>query len=234
MPRHRAEPVLGAGRLENHPIALAGGTTTTLAYTHDAFLDDVIAAATGQGVPISVDITVTGAILTARGYVPSQNTGEVSFWVEDMSGAVFGFYLDVLAAGGIDPVDLAPGDAVTMHVIEVQEYFGVMEITEIDSLTVDSADNSVHVLDGMTGSSLEVLAEVGQMVEVYGELVSIPTDCGGDDCFDLDYGSGVSATLRTTAGLQLMGDCIHWIGPYGEFNGDAQLGADNLDWYRWW
>ena len=122
-----------------------------------------------------------------------------------------------------------------MHVTEVQDYFGTMEITEIDSFVVTSQGHPIYVIDGMTGSPLDSLNHRSQMVEVYGELVVANGDCGaGMECFDLDYGAGSTAIFRTVSGLQSMGDCIHWIGPLGDYVNAPQLDVAEVDWYRSW
>ena len=41
-------------------------------------------------------------------------------------------------------------------------------------------------------------------------------------------------TFRTQSNYIAKGDCIHWIGPLGEFGDAAQLNADNFSWYRWY
>lgn len=214
------------GSAPAHPIAAAGASVTTDLGDLDANVQGVIDAAAGNFDDTYTDVTVTGAIVYSVGYVPAKNDGSVTFWFGDANGVAQGYRLNLL---GFDPLDLKPGDEINLHATVVKEYFGTPEVIEVDSFEVVSSGNDVYVADGMAG--LDLTNDFMRNVEVYGEIVSGPTDCYAN-CFQLDYG-GQIVTFRTQSAYIEVGDCVHWIGPLGEFGGAAQLNADNFDWYRW-
>jgi len=211
-----------------HPISAASSTVTDQPYTHDAGVGALLAATAGNEQDTVVDLVVSGAIVTARGYVPDgTNDGTVSFWFEDASGPMYAYRMDLL---GVDPATLSPGDEVSFRASLVKEYFGTPELLEVQSFQIVSSGNPVHVVDGM-GGALDWAVHGLYNVEVYGEIVAGPTDCSSD-CWDLQYGDE-TVTFRTGSGFQAIGDCIHWIGPLGQFGMEEQLDADDYDWYRW-
>ena len=217
------------GPWADHPITLAGATVTRSPYTHDAGVGALIAATQGAMDPTPVDIEITGAIVTARGYLPATAT-TANFWFEDASGPMYAFDVDL--GGAVAPADLMPGDEISFRATEVQQYFDTLEVTAIADFEVTSRGNPVHVVDAMTGAPITVAEHMMEVVEVWGELVSGPTDCGAS-CFDLQYGSN-TVTFRTGSSYTVQGDCVHWMGPVSSFSGAVQLDADDFDWYTYY
>lgn len=227
LPSCPAEPDT-IGPWKTHPITEAGAGWTRDAYTADAGIDDLLAAAAGQTYPVAVSIPVTGAFVTARGYVPAAPTDNtVTMWLEDANGAMLAYRVDV----GFDPNGINPGDEVAFTATEVEEYFGTPEITVISDFQVLSTGNDVHVVDGMAGPELTFADNGSYVVEVWGQLVYGPVDCSAN-CWDFEYNGNV-ITLRSGSSFDYLGDCIHWIGPVGQFSGAPQLDADDFDWYEW-
>jgi hypothetical protein len=218
-----------AGPWDDHPITLAGATTTSDAPAVDAGLAAVVAAADGQLDPftLSPPLVVTGAVVTATDYVPAINDGTGSFWLEDAQSALTTFR--VTTVPGIDPAALVAGDVVSFEATEVQDFFGVIEITAVQNFAV-TGTAPVHVVDGNAG--LDVDTMLMRTVEVWGGLSSDPSPCGGDSvCFDFDYNGG-TALFRTESTFDEPGDCIHYIGPLSLFKGGPQVDARNFDWYQ--
>jgi len=220
------------GPWDDHPITMAGAPVQSTPYTNDAGVAALIAATVGNTDPTPVDLQITGATVVARGYVPANPTSNTAdFWFEDAGGAMYWYGREIDL--GIDPNTLKPGDKVSFHVTEVQDYFGTLEVTMADSFIIDSSANPIHVVDGMSGAPLSFATNGMQVVEIWGELVSGPTtDCQAN-CFQLQYGSDV-VTFRTESTFDQVGDCIHWIGPLGSFGGDEQLNANDFDWYTFY
>jgi hypothetical protein len=129
------------------------------------------------------------------------------------------------------PLSVLPGDRVDVRVLEVYNYFGVPEVTEALVSLVGSGEN-VYVDRHMDGTNLNFDNQPLQLVEVWGELSSASTECGGFDCFDLDFGANKTVTFRAPAGDLRRGDCVHVIAPLWTYDGATQLGADHPDWYR--
>ncbi|MEQ1564402.1 MAG: hypothetical protein ABMA64_02105 [Myxococcota bacterium] len=222
------------GPWDDHPIAVAGAGITREPYTFDAGVGAVRDAAVGQTTAVTVSLPVTGAIVTARDYVPAVPTDNtVSFWFEDANGPMFAFRVDI----GMDPNNLQPGDEVSFVVEQVQDYFGTLEVAGdavagipgISGFTIDSSGNDVHVVDAMAGGPLSWADDGMYTVEVWGQLVAGPTDCGAN-CWDLDY-NGSIVTFRSGSSYDYLGDCIHFIGPLTQFGGIEQLDAGDFDWY---
>jgi hypothetical protein len=218
------------GPWDDHPITVDGAPVTATPYSNDAGVDDVIAAAQGQYDPVAVNIPVTEVTIVAKGYVPANPTDNtLQFWVEDANGAVVAWYVDV----GMDPNLVKVGDKVSFTATEVEEYFGTIEITAITGFTIVSSSNPVHVVDVMsTGAPLTFADHGNRVAEVWGELVSGPEDCSAN-CFEFQYGSN-TATFRTESTFDVVGDCIHYIGPVGQFDGAVQLNASDFDWYTYY
>ncbi len=224
----------GYGLFTGHPIEAAGGSITPTPPAVDAGLSALDAAINGEFNEIPIDVTITGAIVTARDYVPATNDGTVTFWFEDANFAAQAYRVDV-GALGIDPLSIEPGDTVDMHATMGVHYFGTLEVTAVDSITFSHDDNPVYVTTVMAPDALDPSTHRDRIVEVYGQLVSDPTDCGGRNCFDFEYNGGHVAIFRlSTAATLFKDDCIHYIGPLGEFSGTPQLNVGDFDWYRWW
>ncbi len=215
-----------------HPISAAGGSITSTPYAMDAGLDDLDAALSGAASDTVIDVTITGAVVTARAYVPDTNDGTVTFWFEDMNGVGQAYYVDT-RTHGVEPTDIEPGDVIDMHAVLGEDYFGTLEVTGIDAFSVTSKDTPIFVTDVLDGSAANTSALQNKMVQIYGGLTTDPEDCGGRDCFEFTYGDGHTGIFRTN-GTSFKGDCVHWIGPLSEFQGDEQLNVENFDWYRWW
>jgi hypothetical protein len=213
------------GPWEDHPIAAAGADITRDPYEFDAGVGALRDAAIGQYDPVPVELVVDGAIVTSRDYVPANPTyNTASFWFEDASGPMMAYNIDV----GQDPNNLQPGDEIRFTALAVEEYFGVLEVTAATGFEILSSGNPVHVVDGMSGDPLSFESEGMYTVEVWGELVAGPEDCSAN-CFDLQYGDNI-VVYRTNSSYDVVGDCIHFIGPLGTFGGEPQLDVGDFDW----
>ena len=80
-------------------------------------------------------------------------------------------------------------------------------------------------------TTLHFATQGNYQIEVWGELTAGPTDCGLE-CWTLDYGAG-TIEARLPPGGYLLGDCVHWIGPYTQYFGEDQLDASDFDWVRY-
>ncbi|MCA9490988.1 MAG: hypothetical protein KC621_13760 [Myxococcales bacterium] len=216
------------GPWSGHPIADNASMTNT-PYTNDAGVLAVRTAALAASAATPVTLSITNATVTARGYVPANPTSNtVNFWFADKDGGMYVYRGDV----GFDPNDLHPGDVVSFDVTEVTNYSGLPEATVISNFVVNQTGQPVHVIDGMDGHEVSWANEGLSLVELWGELVTDPEACGGSSvCFEYMYGS-YSLDFRTASTFDLKGDCIHWIGPIGQFGGATQLNADDFDWYE--
>ena len=77
---------------------------------------------------------------------------------------------------------------------------------------------------------------IGQAnVETWGEITADLGACGGtNECFTLTTpGGDIEFRGDTTIGFAT-GDCVHWVGPLGVFDGTAQLDLSNYNWYEWY
>jgi hypothetical protein len=222
------------GVFDGHPIAAAGATITNTPYTFDGGVAAVLAATTGQTSPVDVDLVVSKAIVTARAYVPAVNDGTASFWFEDGGAAMYAYRVNL---GGFDPATLAPGDEISFTAKRVVDFNGTPEVVGdakggfpgIEDFVLVSSGNEVYVTDGMDSDGLNFADDGLHVTNVWGALVSGPTDCGAS-CFDFEYG-GNTITFRTQSSYDVVGDCIHYIGPVTQFGGTAQLDANDFDWY---
>ena len=213
------------GPWPEHPISEAGAPITRDPYTFDAGVSALLAAAEGNYNDVAVDLLVEGAIVTSRGYVPANPAyNTATFWFEDSGGAMMAFIVDI----GQDPNNLQPGDEVSFRATTVKEYFGTPEVIAITDFQILSSGNPVHVVDAMNGDVLSFDTHGLRTIEIWGGLVSGPEDCGAN-CFDFDYGAGL-VTYRTNSSYDVVGDCIHYIGPLSQFNNEPQIDIDDFDW----
>jgi len=214
------------GPWPDHPIAAAGTTATATAYTTDAGLAAVVAAAEAATERTAANLPVTEAVVLARGFASADAT-QVGLWLGDRSGALYAYDLEL----GMPASAIRPGDVVSFTATEVNNFFGTAELTGQTGLSVVRSGDPVWVVDGMTGTPVTYEAHAEQVVEVYGELISGPDTSCGANCFDLQYAGGL-LTLRTFSTFDQVGDCVHWIGPVSQFSSTPQLFADDFDWYR--
>ena len=222
------------GPWDAHPIIEAGATWTYDPYPFDGGVQAVYDAAststsTGSTDPAEVvSIPVTKAIVTSVGFRPDSGATFVEFWFEDANASMDAYNVDV-------PSDviyqIVPGAEVAFTVTGVKNFAGeAPEVTEVTDLQVLSSGNAVHIVDVMgSGDPLSSATQGLHTVEVWGQLVSGPTDCSSN-CWDLEYG-GHTVTFRSDSTFDYLGDCVHYIGPLGSFGGSPQLDAKNFDWY---
>ncbi len=171
------------GPWDAHPLAEA--TLRPDRYSADAGIRAVLDAADGETGGRIVDLVISGAAVAATGLTSPTEAGLLTFWIADAKGAMMAFKI-VLP---FDPTSLRVGDLVDMRVLGVEDFFGVLEITEAQ-IQPTGVRASVFVEDAMTGDQLMYKAYPQEMIEVWGELVRGPAERGAD-CFDL-------ATARPT------------------------------------
>lgn len=213
------------GPWSGHPLSEASVTTTTKAPTADAGLAAVRAAAEKAGMDSAkVSLPVSGALVTAKGFVPSNGTF-AKFWVADSSGPHVVFNVDLPDAPG-----LQPGDVVDFTATEVGTFFGLPQITELTDFTVTSTGEDVQVIDANT-TTLDYDTHGERVVEAWGELVTDNGPCGGDaTCYDMTVGTQ-TLVFRTESNYVQVGDCIHFIGPLQRFQETLQLTVEDFDWF---
>lgn len=211
---------------------------TNTPYTVDAGLAAVKAAIPASGESATVDLDVTGAIVTTLGFNPGLDDGEVHlFYVGDSSGGVYA-RLDFTSAPA---VDIVPGDEINFTVTELENFNGLLQISAISDLTVVSQGNDVYVKPA-TGVALDIDNDISVVHQLHGELVSDATGCGGSSvCFDFETRDGDTAFVSTfrinNGNLQtplIEGDCIQVNGPLNEFGGVPQFNIGNFAWQRWY
>lgn len=211
------------GPWASHPIGESGATVTSKDYTNDAGLAAVRKAALAATSETTVSLAVTDATVVAKGFVPASGTF-AKFWVQDSSGPMVAFNVDVPDAAG-----LAPGDVVSFTATKVQTFFDLPQISEVSDFTVAKAQGEVKVIDG-NDTTLDYATHGEQLVEAWGELVSDNGPCGGDyTCYDITAGTQ-TLVFRTESKFQQVGDCMHFIGPLQNFNGTLQLTVEDFDW----
>lgn len=206
----------------------ASQIVSTSPYTTDAGLTAVIAADPGDGNTANVDLTITNAVVAAVGYVPSTSTSEWTVWLADQNGAAR-TYLNTSTVS--IPSTIVPGDVVSMHVVELNNYAGEIEITKIDSFTKSDTTSHVWVQDA-TAANIDVATQAREVVHGYGKLMTAPTACGGTAlCSDMKTSNGQTIPFRIkTVWDPRQGDCIEFYMPVGVFAGEPQLNVDTFDW----
>jgi len=230
------------GPWKDHPISTSGSTASATSPGVDAGIGGILSQLSpptdtdgdGEGDQLNfVDgpHTVTGAIITSVDYYNPKFVAKdgISFYVEDAAGPMLAYQADVT---GVNLDDLKPGAIVDITADSAVDYYGTPELASVTSVTITGFDGNVHVLDVMSaGTALDFASQGNYQIEVWGELTAGPTDCGLE-CWTLDYGAG-TVEARLPPGSYLLGDCVHWIGPYTQYFGEDQLDASDFDWVRY-
>lgn len=211
------------------PHPLSGATITTDAPTTGSGLGAVTTAAPSGPDAAVIDIQVTDAVVTNIGYPEN-----LVVWLQDATGTAR-IYLSDKSPDNDSPLSLKAGDKVSFKALEVESYFGEIEITEISDLTV-TGTGSVQVLQ-QNGKALD--ASIHSVnVEVWGEITALVESCGNQtSCFTLNYG-GTETEFRVKdfVGVE-EGDCVHVISPVFYFNGNPpqySLDMQNTDWVEFY
>ena len=211
-------------------VGLYNNTTDT-PYTFEAGVGevvDVLSALTG-GEYADLDHVIDGAVVTNIDYAPD-GASDVSFWFADGTGSLRTYAADL---GGLTVDDLSRGDVVSFRATSGTSYYGELEVTEIADFQIVSSGEPVYVMDG-NEAMLDYDSHGRSNVSVYGEVLSLQGDCGGQNCWDVELANGQMVTLRVKDIIELyVGDCIWWIGPLGVYDVDLRLPASNFDWFSY-
>ncbi|MEZ4318193.1 MAG: hypothetical protein R3F61_11840 [Myxococcota bacterium] len=214
------------GPWAGHP--LSGHDLRTSAYTHDGGIAALFDQLPAQGSTLSVSVPLGGVVAVNRGF--EGEPGGAPLWLADAGGGARTF-----AVSGLDGVDV--GDAVSLTVTEITNYFGELEITGISDLGVVSADNAVHVFSAAS-EPVRFPDDRGSNAEYIGLVTGeSPDDCGDNPCIEVDNGTTVQTLdLRGPwPGELIYGEtCLHVIAPVEYTRGDARIAASNFDWIRTW
>ncbi len=207
-----AEPFYGA---------YGESSPTTTRTSTDAGIDALIAAAPGDGEdPVEVDLTISGALVTHVAYAGANTPNNYNLIDANDAVNVFGVELDV-----------SLGDTVSMKVTELTNYFGMIEITAAEELSVDSSDNGVYIVDATT-AAVAYASEGLLNVRVHGQITSDDEPCGSNNkCYDYLASNGQAFILRVPNNLNGYGngDCVAVTNPLGQFGGDLQLDVRDFD-----
>ncbi len=205
--------------------------TTDTPYTTDAGVGAIVDALSGLagGEYADFDLIVNGAVVTNIDYAPD-GASDVSFWFADGTGTMRTY---ATSLGSLTVNDLTRGDVVSFRATSGTSYYGELEVTAIDDFQIVSSGEPIYVMDG-NDAQLDYATHGRTNVSVYGEVLSLQGDCGGQNCWDVELANGQMVTLRVNEMIELyVGDCLWWIGPLGTYDGDLRLPASNFDWFSY-
>lgn len=205
--------------------------TTDTPYTTDAGVGAIVDALSGLsgGEYADFDLIVNGAVVTNIDYAPD-GASDVSFWFADGTGTMRTY---ATSLGSLTVNDLTRGDVVSFRATSGTSYYGELEVTAIEDFQIVSGGEPIYVMDG-NDTLLDYATHGRSNVSVYGEVLSLQGDCGGQNCWDVELSSGQMVTLRVNEMIELyVGDCLWWIGPIGTYDGDLRLPASNFDWFSY-
>lgn len=205
--------------------------TTDAPYTSDAGVGAIVEALSSLsgGEYADFDLVVNGAVVTNIDYAPD-GASDVNFWFADSTGTMRTY---ATSLGSLTVDDLTRGDVVSFRATSGTSYYGELEVTAIEDFQIVSSGEPIYVMDG-NDSLLDYGTHGRTNVSVYGEVLSLQGDCGGQNCWDVELANGQMVTLRVNEMVELyVGDCIWWIGPLGTFDGELRLPASNFDWFSY-
>lgn len=180
----------------------------------------------------AVDVDITDATVVATYYKsPGQSVPRANreFWIAD-GRATFKVFFFSDQAESFPPFNIQVGQRISLRALEVTNFEGVPEITQVDpsAWSLNSEQHQVYIED-RTGEIIG-LDDVNRVVRVTGTLEGEGVGCGGNYfCYDMAHGGRV-VTLRTNSQFVQSGDCVTFVGPVSAFNGTPQLNASNFDW----
>jgi len=186
-------------------------------------------------------IEVRGAVVTFTGYRPGGGD-QLEVWVADFSRGLYLRYVTVPASVGLEPSDIVDFD---VHVVNnygglgqvVNETTGsgsdIQVVTEgVQNLTITGKAPAVWVVDAAVEAPLTVNDHGHAIIEAYGEILDEGVGCPEPSfCYEFEYAEGQTATFRSRSEFIEQGDCLHYVGPMGAFNG-PQIDATTYEWHR--
>lgn len=210
------------GPWPEHPIAV-NASVQRGPLEQDSGLAAVRSKALAAPQPVAVSLAVSSARVTAVTPAASQDA-LVTVWIEDSSGPIVAIEVDT--DGGT-----APGDRVNFTATEVVNVSGRAQVNTLVDYDVDGVGTALPVIDGAT-TPLTYAEHGERLVEVWGQLTTQRPPCDGNDCFDFTDSNGAILVYRSPAGARQIGDCVHFIGPLQQLDGELLLDVAHPDWNR--
>ena len=227
------ENLVYAGQVhpDDDPISPNGGAPTTSNYTHDAGIDDLLAAVPGDG-DADVNLVIRGATVSATAFnSPNQPVPRANrdFWLQDRNGAVKVFFFADDTANHA-PFQVRVGQRIDVTVTRVTNFGGLPEITGVAARSWNLVEEGTQVyIDDRTGRRF-VAGDVARLVRATGIVEGPAQECGIANCFQFHYGGAQPVTLRTSSDFVTPGACVTFVGPVALFEGQPQLDGANFDW----
>jgi hypothetical protein len=199
----------------------------------DANLDEVISqfpTVDGDPIILPTPVVITGAVVVATSYINSAAVppSQSNFWVADSNGTVE-VRLDFTNAANVPVTQIRVGHKLNFTVTAVDSYFGSGQVQAANSWDLVKADTGVHVLERTTTAL--TAEDIGEVIRVEGTLTGGGAACGGSSkCYDLTYANGQVALYRSASTFLSIGQCVTFVGPLGQFDGEPQINVANFDW----
>jgi hypothetical protein len=199
----------------------------------DANLDEVISqfpTVDGDPIILPTPVVITGAVVVATSYINSAAVppSQSNFWVADSNGTVE-VRLDFTNAANVPVTQIRVGHKLNFTVTAVDSYFGSGQVQAANSWDLVEADTGVHVLERTTTAL--TAEDIGEVIRVEGTLTGGGAACGGSSkCYDLTYANGQVALYRSASTFLSIGQCVTFVGPLGQFDGEPQINVANFDW----
>jgi hypothetical protein len=199
----------------------------------DANLDEVISqfpTVDGDPIILPTPVVITGAVVVATSYINSAAVppSQSNFWVADSNGTVE-VRLDFTNAANVPVTQIRVGHKLNFTVTAVDCYFGSGQVQAANSWDLVEADTGVHVLERTTTAL--TAEDIGEVIRVEGTLTGGGAACGGSSkCYDLTYANGQVALYRSASTFLSIGQCVTFVGPLGQFDGEPQINVANFDW----
>jgi len=204
-----------------------GGIDPTLvtsdAYTNDAGVAALVAAAPADGEEATGTFAVSGATVTNVGYPPTKN-----FWFADANGAMRTYLYEDAAT------EVLPGMIVNFTATTIKNYFGEIEVTAVSDFEVVSSGNPVQVVEAL-GANLDYATQGRQMVHTYGQITAFIEECGTtSSCWTFTHGGAdIRFRISNEKGI-IEGDCVEVVAPVASYTPDTLFDVGNWDWMRWY
>jgi hypothetical protein len=199
----------------------------------DANLDEVISqfpTVDGDPIILPTPVVITGAVVVATSYINSAAVppSQSNFWVADSNGTVE-VRLDFTNAANVPVTQIRVGHKLNFTVTAVDSYFGSGQVQAANSWDLVETDTGVHVLERTTTAL--TAEDIGEVIRVEGTLTGGGAACGGSSkCYDLTYANGQVALYRSASTFLSIGQCVTFVGPLGQFDGEPQINVANFDW----
>ncbi len=200
----------------------------------DAGIGALLAAAPAPGeyADFETPIVIDHAVVSHAEYAPEGAVAR-NIWLQDKSGAIRTYHnfndnenprikIPQDIAGG-----LPPGSVVSFTVSSMTNYYGELEILDLDNFVKHEETSLVYVVDATDGTELTFDENRAEVARIWAEIAEVREPCGSYSCYTVET-HGHEYVLRIKKSY-FQGDCIPIAAPVAQFSDEVQFNISDFD-----